>query len=93
MSTLKYQSLVYAGGQSFQCVESYESVFERMRELAFQIAAPEGADEDTGLMRWAAPLELTVRGEDGPLRLALNPTVVAGVLELPASDRVDVDGE
>lgn len=87
MSTLQYQSLVYAAGQSFQCVESYQSVFERMRESAFHVS-----NEDEGSMRWAAPIELTVRGEHGPLRLALNPPTIAGVLELHENDRVEVDG-
>lgn len=89
--SLKYQCNVTVGGAVFSCIESYESVFERLRSASFRF---HDSDEEAG-MNFMEPIELTVGAkyeEDGESRLvraAFAPQAISSVTEIPEDLRND----
>lgn len=83
VSKLQYQSVIYAAGSVFNIVESYDSLFERLRAAGFKV------DDDR--MGWTEPLELTVSdSEQRPLRMAIQPHTISAIVEIPEGDRREV---
>jgi hypothetical protein len=80
---LKYQCTILVGGATFYCIESYDSVFDRIRDTAYKVGE--------GDIAIAPPLELTVGvgfsdhpGEPRLVRAAISPQAIAAVYEIPA---------
>jgi hypothetical protein len=82
---IAYQTIIYAAGQGFRCVEAYDSLYERLRDGVFRM------DSDDEGMRWIPPLEVTVEGETGPLRALIAPTAISAVVEIPEALRTEVE--
>lgn len=91
---LQYQTQICVAGTWFMCVESYESLFARLRETNMKVQDAKGHPVQ---MDWFEPLELTVRGAVGetgealPLRAAISPLAVSALLEIPQTDRTNVE--
>lgn len=81
---LQWQTVICVAGQQLTCLESYDSVHERIRDGHMR-------QSEGGSIHGLAPLELTIYGVDGqPLRALVQPQAIAYVMELPESDRVEV---
>ena len=92
MSDLYYQSLIFFAGHQYKVVESYESIVERMRGTAASVSG----DEDEMRFAMWAPLELTIQMRlsdevDGPVRLAISPQALSGVIAIPEAYRWPVE--
>jgi hypothetical protein len=86
---LKWQSIVFVAGASWTCLESYDSIHDRLRDGEFK----QTADEDG--LRWMAPLELTFKAEVGGsvkvVRALVAPHAISLVLDIPATEREPVE--
>ncbi len=79
-TTLHYITSLTVAGQAISCVESYDSIVERMRDAEFRMHAD---SEEAGGMHWAGPIELTVQGPEGkPLRGAFALHAISCVIEM-----------
>lgn len=76
---LKWQTVVYAGATALTCLESYDSIHDRIRQGEVKTG-------DTGFT-WMPPVELTVKGTDGPMRALVQPSAISAVVEIPESER------
>jgi hypothetical protein len=95
VSKLTWQTYIYAAGGLFMCVESYDSIFERVRDTHIRMSEEEGVDALQ--MHWLPPIELTVaakpEGEGDPpvpARMFISPQAITGVMEIPAASREEV---
>lgn len=82
---LEWQTMVMVGGMQWMCLESYDSLHERMRDGQMKQTEDEG-------IRWLPPLELTLRGNDDAgdakiLRALIPVHAITAVFDIPAADR------
>lgn len=94
-TALKYQSSINIGGGWYSCVESYDSILDRLRDTAMKF---QGSEEDGERAQWFQPLELTIQaatheGADArPTRIAVAAQALVAIIDVPEEDRLEVQG-
>lgn len=92
VTVIEYQTVISVGGANLLCVESYDSLFERLREGAIRMQPDEDGSSLAG-MTWFPPIEVTVQSSGKPIRALLSVQAISAIYEIPPEDREPVELE